>query len=162
MCSSSRNIALELWQFQLWTLDVVHDDQLHLHQHSRKHVCVQFCQWLRHQHAVDACAAFTRQSVGIQTAFCARECVHLLQRPPFWLTPGSRVLPEKLTCLKLLKNFPTFYGTRRFITVFTSGCHLSLSWAKSIQSMSPPPASRRFILILSSHLRQSLSGGLLP
>ena len=45
------------------------------------------------------------------------------------LTPRSRVLLEKLTCLELVKKFPAFYGTRRFITAFTSAYHLSLSWA---------------------------------
>ena len=33
------------------------------------------------------------------------------------------------------QEIPPFYGTRRFITAFTSACHLSLSWARSIQSM---------------------------
>jgi len=42
-------------------------------------------------------------------------------------TPWSRVLPEKLTVLQLVKKFPTFYGTRRFITTFTSPCELPLS-----------------------------------
>jgi hypothetical protein len=36
-----------------------------------------------------------------------------------FLTPWSRVLPEKLKRPKLLKKFPAFYGTRRFITAFT-------------------------------------------
>jgi hypothetical protein len=48
------------------------------------------------------------------------------------LTPWSRVLLEKLTNLQLAKKFPTFYGTQRFITVFTRARHLSLSWARSI------------------------------
>ena len=39
----------------------------------------------------------------------------------------SGVLLEKLTSLQLVKNFPTFYGTHRFITTFTSACHLSVS-----------------------------------
>ena len=79
------------------------------------------------------------------------------------LTPWSRrVLPEKLKRPKLLKKFPAFYGVRRFITAFTRGCHLSLSWAIFIQSMPPHPTSRRSILILSSHLRLGLSSGLLP
>jgi hypothetical protein len=43
------------------------------------------------------------------------------------LTPWSRVLLEKLIGLQLVTKFPTFYGTRRFITAFTSACHLSLS-----------------------------------
>ena len=38
--------------------------------------------------------------------------------------------------LQLVKKFPVLYGTRKFITVFTSARHLSLSWANSIQS--PP------------------------
>jgi hypothetical protein len=37
------------------------------------------------------------------------------------------VLLEKLTGLLLVKKFPAFYGTRKFITAFTSACHLSLS-----------------------------------
>jgi hypothetical protein len=43
------------------------------------------------------------------------------------LTPWSRVLPEKLKRPTLLKKFPAFYGTRRFITAFTRTRHLSLS-----------------------------------
>jgi len=53
----------------------------------------------------------------------------------YLLTPWSRVLLEKLTGFKLVKNFPAFYGTRRLITVFTSAYHLSLSLANSIQTM---------------------------
>jgi hypothetical protein len=40
---------------------------------------------------------------------------------------------------QLAKKFPAFYGTRRFFTVLTSACHLSLSWASSIQSIPPIP-----------------------
>ena len=54
--------------------------------------------------------------------------------------------------LQLVKKFPTFYGTLRFITAFTSVRHLSLSWARSIQSIPPHPNSWRSTLILSSHL----------
>jgi len=43
------------------------------------------------------------------------------------LTPWIRVLPEKLTGPQLVRKFPAFYGTRRFITAFTSAFHLSLS-----------------------------------
>jgi hypothetical protein len=69
--------------------------------------------------------------------------------------PWSRVL-EKLTDSQLVKKFPAFYGTRMFITVFTSVRHLSLSWASSIQSMPPQPISWRSIIILSSNLRLGL------
>ena len=43
---------------------------------------------------------------------------------------------ERLTGSQLIKIIPAFYGTRRFITAFTSASHLSLSRARSIQSMS--------------------------
>jgi len=36
------------------------------------------------------------------------------------LTPWCRVLLEKLTGLQLVKKFPAFHGTRRFITALTS------------------------------------------
>ncbi len=75
---------------------------------------------------------------------------------PYLLTPWSRVLLEKLTCFQLIKKVPTFYGTRKFITVLTSVRHLSLSWANPIQSPQPLPTSWRSVLILSSHLRLGL------
>jgi len=53
------------------------------------------------------------------------------------LTPWCRVLLEKLTRLQLVKNFPAFHGTRRFITALTSVRHLSLSWASPVQSIYP-------------------------
>jgi len=45
----------------------------------------------------------------------------------YLLTPWSRVFLEKLTGLQLVKKFPAFYGTRRFITALTSARLLSLS-----------------------------------
>jgi hypothetical protein len=38
-----------------------------------------------------------------------------------------------------------FYGTGRFITVFTKACHCSLSWARCIQSTSSHPNSLMFL-----------------
>ena len=55
------------------------------------------------------------------------------------LIPWCRVLLEKLTGLQLYKKFPAFYGTRRFITAFTSFRHPSLSWASPIPSPCPSP-----------------------
>jgi hypothetical protein len=49
----------------------------------------------------------------------------------YLLTPWSTVLLEKPTGSQLVKKFPAFYGTRRFITAFTSARHLPLSWASS-------------------------------
>ena len=88
--------------------------------------------------------------------------------PRFWrfrsylLTPWCRVLFEKLTGLQLVKKFPAFHGTRRFITALKGLRHLSLSWASPIQSIYPHPTSRRFILILYTHLRLGLPSGLFP
>ena len=60
------------------------------------------------------------------------------------------VLLENLTGLQLVKKFPAFHRTRRFITVLTSVRHLSLTWASPIQSIYPHPTSWRSILILST------------
>jgi len=46
-------------------------------------------------------------------------------------------LPEKLTVSQLVKKFPSFYGSPRYITAFTSAHLLSLSWPKIFQSMFP-------------------------
>jgi hypothetical protein len=56
-------------------------------------------------------------------------------------TPCSRVLLEKLTGLQLFNKFLAFYGTRRFITAFTSAHYLSLYSASWIQSIPPHPTS---------------------
>ena len=44
-----------------------------------------------------------------------------------YLITGSRGLPEKLTGPQLVRKFPALYGTRRFITAFTTASHLYLS-----------------------------------
>ena len=70
------------------------------------------------------------------------------------------VLLEKLTGLQLVKKFPAFHGTQRFITALTSVHHLSQSWASLIQSIYPHPTSWRSFLILSTHLRLGLPSAL--
>jgi hypothetical protein len=80
----------------------------------------------------------------------------------YLLIPWCRVLLEKLTLLQLVKKFPAFYGTQRFITALTSVRHLSLSWASPIQSTYPHPTSWRSIPILYTHLRLGLPSGLSP
>ena len=80
----------------------------------------------------------------------------------YLLTPRCRVLLEQPTGLQLVKKFPAFHGTRRFITALTSARHQSTSWASPIQSIYPHPTSWRSILILSIHLRLGLPSCHLP
>ena len=79
----------------------------------------------------------------------------------YLLAPWCRDLLEQLTGLQLVKKFPAFHGTRRFINALTSVRRLSLSWASPIQSIYPHPTFWRSILILSTHLRLGLPSGLL-
>jgi hypothetical protein len=72
----------------------------------------------------------------------------------------SWALLEKLPIVQLLKNFPAFYGTRRFITVHTRALHWSLSWARAIQSTPSHPISLKSIFILLTHLLLGLLSGL--
>jgi hypothetical protein len=74
----------------------------------------------------------------------------------YLLTPWGRVLLEQLLGLAASQEIPRIYGTRKFITVFTSVRHLSLSWARFIQSPQPPSTSWRFLLILSSKTQKEL------
>jgi len=56
---------------------------------------------------------------------CLSSCLWLTYLLTYLLTPWSRVLLEELTGSQLVKKFPTYYGTRRFITTFTSAHRLS-------------------------------------
>jgi len=77
-------------------------------------------------------------------------------------TPRSTVLLERLDGSQLVKNFPTFYWNRMFISTFTSARHLSLTWVISIQGMPLHPTSLKSILITLSHLRLVLLSGTIP
>jgi hypothetical protein len=71
------------------------------------------CAWVEHEDCGN----------GFQ---CAASCfLYRNWDANFLLTPWNRVLLEKLTIFQLLKKFPAFYRTRRFITAFTSASHLS-------------------------------------
>jgi hypothetical protein len=74
----------------------------------------------------------------------------------------SWALLEKPSIVQPLKNFPAFYGTRRFITGFTKALHWSLPWVSSIHSIPPHPISLRSILIFSTQLCVGLPSGLFP
>jgi hypothetical protein len=59
--------------------------------------------------------------------FHVSQIIHMLYLLTYSLTPWSRVILEKLIGLQLVKKLLAFYGTRRFITAFTSAPHLYLS-----------------------------------
>jgi hypothetical protein len=95
-------------------------------------------------------------AVTIYTTSFTYLLTHLLTYLP------TRGLLKKLRDLQLVKKFPAFYGTRRFITAFTSVRQLFLPLARSIQSIHPHPTSWSAALILSSRLRLGLPSGLFP
>jgi hypothetical protein len=101
-------------------------------------------------------------SVLQELTACGNTALVHLVKLTYLLTPWSRILLEKLTGLQLVKKFPIFYGTRRFLPHSQVPGHLSLSWASSTQSVPSHPNSWRSILILSSHLRLGLPSGLFP
>jgi hypothetical protein len=93
-----------------------------------------------------------QRRVGMKMEQCVLKCRHIkfrhsgnypeesIQHPEhgkiwneelfiYLLTPCSGVLLEKLIRSQLVKKFPAFYWTRRFVTAFTSARHLCLSWA---------------------------------
>jgi len=117
-------------------------------------------------HKTYLCCSYGRQIKWYSPAVLANEDAAWFQRSrmllTYLITPWCRVLLEKLNGLQLVKKFPAFHGTLKFITALTSVRHLSLSWAIPIQSIYPHPTSWRSILILSTHLRLRLPSGLLP
>jgi hypothetical protein len=74
---------------------------------------------------------------------------------PTW----SRALLEKLIVAQLVKKFSAFYGSQKLVPVFTKARLQSLSSARSFQVGPLHAISRRSILIVFSHLHQSLPSG---
>ena len=75
---------------------------------------------------------------------------------PIHHTRWRIVYPEKLTGSKLVKKFPAFYGTRRFITAFTSARNLSL------HQPGRTPVHTPTTHFLKTHLNITLSSKLGP
>jgi hypothetical protein len=74
-----------------------------------------------------------------------------------WLNLWNWTFIAKQPVPHLLKDFPPFHGSRRFITVFTIALHWSIRLARSIHSIPSHPISLRYILFLNSYLRLGLS-----
>jgi hypothetical protein len=114
----SRHILIFLFPYELWMFA----------EHSSTLATV-LLQNLKFPHLVNNLAALQLHST---TAY------HLSLSWPTGLTdlftylliPWSKVL-EKPTGSQLVKKFPAFHGTRRFITAFTKARHVSLSWTRS-------------------------------
>ena len=105
---------------------------------------------------------FYSQHMRVIVEMCFYKVILVPYLRTYLLSPWSRVLLEKLTGFQLVKKFPAFHWTRRFITAFKSAPYLSLFWASSIHSVPPHPTSWRSILILYSHLSLGLRSGLFP
>jgi hypothetical protein len=60
------------------------------------------------------------------------------------LTPWNRVFRGKLLVPNVVEKLPAFYGTRKFITVFTRARHFSVTAARWNESMSPHPVNDPF------------------
>ena len=60
----------------------------------------------------------------------------------------SQVFLQKLTVPQIQQKFLTLYRTWRFIEAFKTSNHLSLSWARSIQSMLSHPVSLSCVNIM--------------
>jgi hypothetical protein len=80
----------------------------------------------------------------------------------YLLTLTRRELKVKLNCYQLIKNFPTFYWTRKFISALTIALQLSLFWIISIQVLPLHLTSWKPILIAFSRLRLGLPSGNFP
>ena len=120
------------------------------------------CVWYRH---LKTDAALTRAGLSCDRWTMERPSGKPRSNPYTLISDNSmEQSPSSEAKRSSVKKFPTFYGTRRFITAFTRARHLSLSSSRSIQSMAPHPTFYRYILLLLllSHLCLGLSSGLFP
>ena len=74
--------------------------------------------------------------------------------------PMEWILLEKLTGPQPVKKFPTFYGTWKYATAFTTACQPPLSWTGPMQPTTFHPTTWSSVLILSSYLQLDLTSGI--
>jgi hypothetical protein len=80
----------------------------------------------------------------------------------YLLTHGAEPFLRSRQLCSPSRNPPAFYGTRRFITLFTRALYWSLSSSRMTQSLPSHPVSLRSILVLSSYLCFGLPSSLFP
>ena len=78
------------------------------------------------------------------------------------ITPSNRIFWEANRFSASQKKITDILWNPKFSNWYTSARQLSLTWASSIQSITPHSTSWRSILILSSHLRLGMPRGLFP
>jgi hypothetical protein len=100
----------------------------------------------------------------------------LIIKLTYLLTPWCRLLFEKLIVTQLVKKFPAFYGTRRFIIVFREARHWIVSWASWIHFapstclpevhlnviLPPTPRSSQWSLTSGPHNQNPINTSPLP
>jgi hypothetical protein len=131
--------------------------------------CAVLC-WPSLHTTVSAKAVLSRCSFSLSCLLFAHCQCHKWESLKPWSsfvveTAWNRILLEMLIFPQLVKKSSTFYGTWRFMTVFTRAHHLSVSWARSIQSMAPPPWPSYLLKThcdTISHLHLHLTRGLFP
>jgi hypothetical protein len=90
----------------------------------------------RKEYKLDLSICFVSCRITLkETNFCNNDKVRLVlprSRHKGSPTPWSWVLVQKRVITQLLKKLPTFYGTEKFITMFTTDLFWSLSWVRWI------------------------------
>jgi hypothetical protein len=90
-----------------------------------------YASWQIPPYCLSVCALYENQQIYSRQNY--RTLFFLLS-----YSLSGKILLEKLTVTKLVKKFPTFYGTRSFITMFTAARHWFISLARWIQSTPHP------------------------
>ena len=124
-----------------------------------------YCSWVGHRTGMDRFGEGkfpARTGVSTQDRPARSKSLYRLSYPnTYVLTPCSRVLLEKLTGPQLVKKFPAFYATQRFITAI----HKLLPPVSTLGQINPVHSSSFFLKFhfkIIPHLHQGLPNGVFP